>query len=83
MKLVITFSDRSASFTNGVEFGRMLEKMERGEPVIQNNGFPIHSDNITVIKSSCDQYGYVPLFGDSGVDGWTNFIGVKKVASDN
>jgi hypothetical protein len=41
MKILINFPDPSKSFTYGVEFGRLLEKIERGDEVIKNNGFPV------------------------------------------
>lgn len=31
MNLLIKFPDQSQSFTYGVEFGRLLEKIERGD----------------------------------------------------
>lgn len=82
MNLLLKFPDQSKSFTHGVEFGRLLEKMERGDDPIKNNNFPIHDENKELITDSCQVYGYVPVFGESK-DGWVEFIGVKKVASEN
>jgi hypothetical protein len=82
MKLTIPFTDQSPSFTYGVEFGRLLEKMERGDPAIKNNGFPVRVENLEVLKSACETYGYVATFGDDQ-NGWIEFLGIKKVASDN
>lgn len=82
MDLLITFPDQSASFAHGVEYGRLLEKMERGDDPVKNNGFPVRVENKNVIQSSCSVYGYIPVFGPEA-DGWINFLGVKKVSSDN
>lgn len=82
MKLLIHFTDQSASFAHGVEFGRLLGKMERGDLAIQNNGFPVHVENIQVLKDACNTYGYIPTFGTEQ-HGWIEFTGVKKVASEN
>ncbi len=41
MNLLISFPDQSQSFTYGVEFGRLLERIERGDEYIENNGFPV------------------------------------------
>jgi hypothetical protein len=81
-KLIIRFPDQSTSFTYGVEFGRLLEKMERGDDVIMNNGFPVRKENIQLIKDSCIQYGYVPLFGKEYYDEWIEFTGVKQISNN-
>ena len=49
-KLLVSFSDQSKSFTYGVEFGRLLEKIERGDKNITNNGFPIRIENVQLLK---------------------------------
>ncbi|MGE9312867.1 hypothetical protein ACLOAU_14560 [Niabella sp. CJ426] len=82
MNLLISFTDQSESFTYGVEFGRILAKIERGEDCIQNNGFPVRIENKQVIKSACDTYGYVPVFGSED-SGWISFMGVKKGSTEN
>jgi hypothetical protein len=76
--LIIKFTDQSSSFTYGVEFGRLLEKIERGDNIVMNNGFPVRYENIEVIKLACNEYGYTPLFNDRLFDGWVGFIGIKK-----
>lgn len=76
--LIIKFTDQSSSFTYGVEFGRLLEKMERGDNIVMNNGFPVRYENIEVIKNACKEYGYIPLFNNKLLDGWVGFIGFKK-----
>lgn len=83
MKLLLSFPDQSASFAHGVEFGRMLEKIERGDAVVQNNGFPVRVENVELLKYTCNKYGYLPIFGNSGVDGWVNFMGMRKTTTDN
>jgi hypothetical protein len=77
-KLIIRFSDQSESFTHGAEFGRLLEKMERGDNVVMNNGFPIRKENVEVVKNTCAHYGYIPLFGNEYNDEWVEFTGIKK-----
>lgn len=41
MQLIVKFTDQSPSFCNGVEFGRLLERMERNDESVKNNGFPV------------------------------------------
>lgn len=82
MKQVLSFSDQSKSFTYGVEFGRLLEKMERGDIAIRNNGFPVREENKHVIERACLAFGYIPSFGKSE-DGWIDFIGIKNIVSEN
>jgi hypothetical protein len=77
-KLIIRFPDQSTSFTYGVEFGRLLEKMERGDDVVINNGFPIRKENVEVVKSTCVHYGYIPLFGEMYDNEWVEFTGIKQ-----
>jgi len=79
MNLIISFTDQSESFTNGVEFGRLLNKMENGDSPVENNKFPIHSVNIDVIKSACKYYNYTPIFSPCCVEGWINFIAIKNI----
>lgn len=83
MNLLIKFPDQSESFTYGVEFGRLLEKIERGDEVIQNNGFPIRVENASVIVLACSLHGYIPVIGEPYLDGWCDFIGIKKTTSNN
>ncbi len=78
-KLVIKFTDQSPSFTYGVEFGRLLEKMERGDNVVMNNGFPVRYENIDTIKLACEEYGYVALLNNKLHDGWVGFVALKKL----
>lgn len=78
MKLIIRFTDKSESFTNGVEFGRILRMMEAGEPVVSNYKFPIHSDNENVIIQACAEYGYTPTIAPCKFGGWVNFSAIKS-----
>lgn len=83
LNLLIKFPDQSESFAYGVEFGRLLEKIERGDDPIQNNGFPVRIENKELLKDTCKQYGYVASFAACAIEGWINFIGIKKTNSDN
>ena len=51
MELLIKFKDQSNSFTIGCEYGRLLERFEKGIDIIENNGFPIHLENKDVMIS--------------------------------
>lgn len=83
MKMLISFPDQSQSFTYGVEFGRLLEKIERGDEVIKNNGFPVRVENCSVLALACSLHGYTANFGEPYMDGWVDFIGIKKTMSKN
>lgn len=72
-ELLISFPDQSKSFTYGVEFGRLLEKIERGDLTITNNKFPIRIENKEIIEKACVLHSYTPFFSQSQVDGWLNF----------
>jgi hypothetical protein len=83
MNLLISFPDSSSSFTYGVEYGRLLEKIERGDDPVSNNGFPIRVENQELLKKTCDTYGYIATFGEPYFDGWVDFLGIKKTTSNN
>jgi len=78
MKLLIKFPDQSTSFTYGVEFGRLLEKIERGDNVIMNNGFPVRIENVDLLKETCTNFGYIPMFGKTYFNEWIEFVGIKE-----
>lgn len=78
-KKLITFPDQSQSFTYGVEFGRLLEKIERGDPIVMNNGFPVRVENVDLLKETCKKYGYIPIFGEIYFNEWIDFSGVKEI----
>ncbi len=71
------------SFTYGVEYGRLLQKMEQGDDHIDNNGFPVRIENIALIKTTCNQLGYIPSFGTTHYHGWVDFLGIKNLNSNN
>jgi len=83
MNLLIKFPDKSQSFCNGVEFGRILEKMERGDEHVTNNGFPMREDNIEVVKQAARQYGYLATFSEPYLEGWVNLFIIKKITTEN
>lgn len=83
MQLLIKFTDKSASFSHGVEFGRILNKLERQDESVDNCGFPVRIENIEVLKLACKTYGYTPVFGKKYYDEWIQFMGVKNVSLDN
>lgn len=79
--LIISFPDQSQSFTLGVEYGRLLQKIEQGDQSIENCGFPVHIDNIEVLKNTCNAYGYIALFGRRYYSEWVEFTAIKKVSN--
>ena len=81
-KLSIPFTDQSPSFTYGVEFGRILQKIEQGDLNIDNNGFSIRVENKELIQSTCEYYKYIPVFGRES-SGWIEFMGIKDLSSNN
>lgn len=83
MNILISFPDQSQSFAYGVEFGRLLEKIERGDEVVKNNGFPIRIENCSVLAIACSLHGYIAMFGDPYLGGWCDFLGIKKTTSKN
>lgn len=78
MNLLIKFTDSSNSFTTGVEYGRLLERFEKGVKVIDNNGFPIHLVNKDIIISTCNEFGYIPFFGEIYYNEWIDFKAIKN-----
>ncbi len=83
MNAIIIFTDQSNSFTYGVEFGRLLQKIEQGDEAVSNNNFPIHVENKEVIIQACKAYNYKAIFMPCEIDGWEWFIGFKNKFSDN
>lgn len=76
-ELFISFPDQSESFVYGVEYGRLLERIERGDESVENNGFPIRIENKNLLETTCEKYGYIPIFGDKYYDEWIEFKGLK------
>jgi hypothetical protein len=83
MNLLFPFSDQSEPYAHGVEFGRLLEKIQRGDFSVENNGFPVRVENCSVIAIACSCYGYTAVFGEKAIDGWVDFIGFKKNETKN
>jgi hypothetical protein len=76
-QLIISFGDQSNSFTYGVEYGRLLQKIEQGDDIVTNNGFPIRLENKKLIKDTCKYYGYIPIFIEIHNDEWIDFIAMR------
>jgi hypothetical protein len=81
--LQIKFPDTSPSFAHGVEYGRLLQKMEDGNENVENNGFPVRIENMEILKKTCEVYGYIPVFGQVYWDEWVELICIKKTTSNN
>jgi len=79
MNLLVKFPDQSQSFSYGVEYGRILEKIERGDKIVMNNGFPVRIENVQLIKDTCSKYNYIPMFGNTYYNEWIEFIGIKQI----
>jgi hypothetical protein len=82
-RLLIPFPDSSQSFTYGVEFGRLLQKIQDGKDVIENEGFPVRIENKKVLKSCCKAYNYIAVFGKEYYGEWVEFMGMKKTTNNN
>ena len=82
MKLAISFPDQSTSFCYGVEYGRLLEKIERGDKIILNNGFPVRIENLELLKKTCILAGYTPIFGRTYYNEWIEFTGIKELTNN-
>jgi hypothetical protein len=81
--LMISFPNQSQSFTYGVEFGRLLQKIEQGDDIVMNNGFPVRLENKKLIEDTCKSYGYIPTFGKTHFDEWIEFLAIRKSSTDN
>jgi len=79
MNLIIRFPDQSSSFAYGVEYGRILHKIESGMPIVSNGPFPIRIENKEVLISTCKHYGYEYSFQPCIVEGWEEFIATKNI----
>lgn len=82
-ELKISFPNQSEAFAYGVEYGRLLQKMEQGDQCISNNGFPVRIENRELLEKTCKEYGYVPTFGVEHYEEWVEFLGIKKIGSNN
>lgn len=82
-EIFIRFPDQSKSFTYGVEYGRLLQKMEQGDEAISNNNFPVRSENEELLRETCREYGYVCFFGLRYYGEWVEFTAIKLSAHAN
>jgi hypothetical protein len=82
-QLLISFTDQSPSFTYGVEFGRLLHKMEQGDEVVCNNGLPVRYENKDLLIRTCSVLGYIPVFCREYNGGWLEFMAIKKDSCQN
>lgn len=78
MELIILFKDQSESYVLGVEYGRLLDRFEKGIEIVENNGFPVHLKNKDVIISTCIRYNYTPFFGEEYYSEWIDFKAIKN-----
>lgn len=82
MKLLLKFTDESESFTLGCEFGRLLERFEKGVEIVENNGFPIHLKNKEIISKTCNEFGYIPIYGEVYFEDWIEFKALKSITKN-
>ncbi|WFB67052.1 hypothetical protein [Chryseobacterium sp. WX] len=83
MELFIKFPDQSQSFTTGVEYGRLYGRMEKGEDVVTNYGFPVRIENKELLQNTCNKYGYTCIFGAKYYGEWIEFTAIKITHSEN
>lgn len=83
MKLLISLSEKSEDYIHGMELGRLMEKMERGDECVLNNGFPIRNENVAAAKKISIANGYTPIVGDEDYSGWTEFMAIRNTATKN
>jgi len=78
MNIILSFTDQSKSFTYGVEYGRLLERFEKGVEVIENNNFPVSIENKEMLRNTCKAFDYTPVFGDNYYNEWIEFRAIKN-----
>jgi len=83
MELVIKFPDKSQSFTNGVEFGRILQQMEEQKMIVSNSAFPLHKENERVVRDAAKVYGYRVTFIGEHYGEWINFFAIRESVFGN
>jgi hypothetical protein len=83
MELLISFLDQSKSFTYGVEYGRLLQKIQDGKEFICNDKFPVRIENVELLKETCKTYNYIPIFGKEWFDEYVEFTAIKNNNSNN
>ena len=84
----LIFPDQSPSFAHGVEFGRIYEKLERGDQHVNNNGMVVYTTNVELIRDACLTYGYVPHFSPVTINDvphpqFTDFYATKYGSNSN
>lgn len=73
--------DRGTDFRNGVEYGRILECIAIGKPVIGVEvDHRIRAENAELIKETCELAGYLADIDGPYPDGWCRFV-AKKIKS--
>jgi hypothetical protein len=83
MKLILSLSEKTPDFIEGMEVGRIYERMSKKEDPVTNDGFPIHICNKDVVMRLCKALGYVPLFGEEHFGEWIEFMGIRSVTGNN
>lgn len=83
MELFIKFPDQSQSFTAGVEYGRLYDRMSKGIEAVTNDGFPVRIENKELLKTTADKFGYICSFGIEHFGEWIEFTAIKKTNSNN
>ncbi|WP_223559577.1 hypothetical protein [Chryseobacterium lathyri] len=83
MKLFISFPDQSKSFCAGVEYGKLYDRMEKGETHVTNDGFPVRKENQELLKNTCHKLGYTYSFGAEYYGEWIEFTAFKIQTSKN
>ncbi|WNI34740.1 hypothetical protein [Chryseobacterium sp. SG20098] len=83
MELFIKFPDQSQSFSAGVEYGRLYGRIEKGDPVVTNDGFPVRIENKELLQNTCTKYGYTCNFGAEYYGEWIEFTAIKTTNSKN
>lgn len=77
-EIFIKFENQSQDFCLGVEYGRILQKIQDNNDFVTNDGFPIRLENVKVIKTTCEKYNYIPFFGMKYYNEWIDFIAFKN-----
>lgn len=75
MGMLFAFPDGSASFVNGFEAGMIWQQLDSGsvEPIDRgfDEGFPIHTDNVELVKRMAQARGFQVEVRPECAEGWT------------
>jgi len=75
MSLLVGFPDGSPSFVNGFEAGAIWQQLDSGsiEPIDRgfDAGFPVHTENLEVIRRMAKARGFNVETRDECEEGWT------------